>query len=60
MTVKKNLCKIKGLTEPKIDKIIEASMRVGEVGFTNGFDLLKKRKKLLKITTGSKNLDDLL
>ena len=60
MTVKKNLCKIKGLSEPKVDKIIEAAMKVGDVGFTNGLSLLEKRKKVLKISTGSSKLDGLL
>ena len=60
MTVKKNLCKIKGLSEPKVDKIIEAALKVGEIGFTNGLELLQKREKLLKITTGSSKLDALL
>lgn len=60
MDVKKNLCKIKGLSEAKLDKIIECAMKLENMGFTNGLDLLEKRKEILQITTGSTKLDELL
>lgn len=36
MEVKKNLCKIKGLSEAKLDKIIEGAMKIEKTGFMNG------------------------
>ena len=36
MDVKKNLCKIKGISEAKLDKIIECAMKLEKMGFTNG------------------------
>ena len=56
----KNLCKIKGLSEAKLDKIIECAMKLENMGFINGLDLLEKRKEILQITTGSTKLDELL
>ncbi len=36
MEVKKNLAKVKGITEVKLDKIIECAMKVEEFGFRSG------------------------
>lgn len=33
MDVKKNLCKIKGLSEAKLDKIIECAIKLENMGF---------------------------
>ena len=44
MDVKKNLCKIKGLSEGKLDKIIEGAMKLEGIGFTNALEVLEKRK----------------
>lgn len=60
MDVKKNLCKIKGISEAKLEKIIECAMKLEKMGFTNGLVLLEKRKNILTLTTGSTKLDELL
>ena len=60
MEVKKNLAKVKGITEIKLDKIIESAMKVEEFGFWSGLQCLEERKKILQITTGSTKLDELI
>ncbi len=41
MDVKKNIAKVKGITEAKLEKIIEAAMKLENLGFTNGLDYLE-------------------
>ena len=59
-TPKKALILVKGLSEGKIDKILEACAKVVKMGFLSAGDYLEKRKDLIKLSTGSKNLDLLL
>ncbi|CAL4896944.1 unnamed protein product [Urochloa decumbens] len=51
---------IKGLSEAKVDKICEAAKKLLSQGFMTGSDLLLKRKSVVRITTGSQALDELL
>ncbi|KAL6861861.1 hypothetical protein ACP4OV_017561 [Aristida adscensionis] len=60
MHTKKSLTGIKGLSEAKVDKICEAAEKLLSQGFMTGSDLLIKRKSVVRITTGSQALDDLL
>lgn len=61
MQCKKDLINIKGLSEAKVDKIIDAARKMTDTGFVNGVTYLSQtRKKVLKITTGSTALDQLL
>ena len=60
MDVKKNLAKVKGITEAKLDKIIESAMKMENLGFMSGLTCLEERKKILTIMTGSTKLDELL
>lgn len=60
MTTKKELMNIKGITDQKIEKIQEAAMKIEAAGFTTGFQILERRKRLLRISTGSKALNSLL
>ena len=57
---RKNLLSIKGLTEAKIDKILDAVNKLNPLQFITANDQLKKRKNIIKLTTGSKELDKLL
>ncbi|XP_066325371.1 meiotic recombination protein DMC1 homolog B-like [Miscanthus floridulus] len=59
MHTKKNLTGIKGLSEAKVDKICEAAEKLLNQGFMTGTDLLLK-KSVVRITTGSQALDELL
>ncbi|RKO85343.1 DMC1 protein, partial [Blyttiomyces helicus] len=59
MTVR-NLSKIKGMSEAKIEKIKEAANKLLPSGFITGTELECKRKNVVRISTGSKELDKLL
>ena len=62
MTSRKNLLKIKGFTEKKILNIFNEANKVEEYSlFQNGSDFMYQRNKNIKrISTGSKNLDNIL
>ena len=53
MDVKKNLAKVKGISEGKLDKIVEAAMKIEGLGFISGLDYLEKWKEMIIISTGS-------
>ncbi|MBU1201846.1 MAG: DNA repair and recombination protein RadA, partial [Nanoarchaeota archaeon] len=54
------LIEIAGVGEPVARKMIQAARDSLEMGFQTGADLLKKRETLIRITTGSKNFDDIM
>ena len=61
MIVKKDLADIKGLSDAKIDKILDAAKKfVSFAGFHSGVEALQKRSDVVKITTGCKAFDELL
>lgn len=60
MQCKKDLSNIKGLSEAKVDKIVEAARKMSDAGFVSGVTYLQHRKRVLRITTGSTALDQLL
>lgn len=60
MQCKKDLVVIKGLSEAKVDKIIEAARKLSDTGFITGTACLLQRKEVIHITTGSSALDQLL
>jgi len=60
MRTKKELCNMKGLSEAKVDKIVEAAQKIRNSTFMTGTEFLSKRKDVVKITTGSSQLDQLL
>ncbi|XP_068650500.1 meiotic recombination protein DMC1 homolog [Aristolochia californica] len=60
MHTKKNLTSIKGLSEAKVDKICEATEKIVNFGYVTGSDVLLRRKSVIRITTGSQALDELL
>ncbi len=49
-----------GVTEATSRKIIKAARDALDMGFESGDELLKKREKVQKITTGSKNFDAIM
>ena len=59
-TPKKNLISIKGLSEVKVDKIIKAVYDILNYRIQPSSVALQERKKLVRITSGSKELDNLL
>lgn len=48
------------LSKTKVDKIGEVVERLVNFGYTAGFDALLKKKVVIRITTGSQALDELL
>jgi len=58
-TAKKNIV-VKGLTEAKIDKIVEAVLKLVPMEFQTAADFYEKRKQVTFLTTGSSELDRLL
>ena len=49
-----------GMTESGAQKAIIASRNAMDMGFMTGSELVSKRKNIEKLTTGSKNFDELL
>lgn len=49
-----------GLGEATAAKIIQAARDALDVGYETAMDILERRKSVVKLTTGSKNLDELL
>tara|TARA_Y100000310_G_C20615956_1_gene780630 strand:- start:666 stop:1601 length:936 start_codon:yes stop_codon:yes gene_type:complete len=49
-----------GITDTAARKIINSARSSMNLGFESGEDLLKRREKVIKITTGSKSFDDIL
>ncbi|KAL4215951.1 putative meiotic recombination protein DMC1 [Rhizopus microsporus] len=69
MTTKRALLKIKGLSETKVDKIKEAALKIEAntsythiygPGFVTAKQVAVQREKVVRISTGSKQLDSLL
>ncbi|KAF9282722.1 Meiotic recombination protein dmc1 [Linnemannia elongata] len=60
MTTKKNLCRIKGFSEAKVEKLKEAAAKLHNASFITGLEYGVQRKKVLTISTGSKQLDELI
>ncbi|MCO5600289.1 hypothetical protein L7F22_054399 [Adiantum nelumboides] len=60
MQTKKTLTAIKGLSEAKVDKIVEATEKLVHFGYITGNEILNRRKSVVHITTGSRALDEIL
>lgn len=60
MAPKKELLCIKGITDAKLEKILDAAQKLETLGFQKGTDVLIRRKNLIRLTTGSNELNKLL
>lgn len=58
--MRKDLLNIKGLSDQKVDKIIEAARKSSEAGFVTCTQLLSKMKNRFQISTGAAKLDQML
>lgn len=57
----KDLSELSGIAEGAAVKIIAAARKFADIGnFETGEQILQRRKEVMKLTTGSKNLDELL
>jgi DNA repair protein RadA len=54
------LAELAGLGEAAARKAIQAARKMMDLGFSNAFDYAEKRKEIGFVSTGSKNLDNLL
>ena len=59
-TPKKTLLNVKGLSENKIDKILEACNQLVELGFSTANAFFQKRKNQVYLKTGCTALDEML
>eukprot|EP01018_Ginkgo_biloba_P027800 Gb_14443 [translate_table: standard] len=57
---KKELIQIKGLSDAKVDKIIEAASKLVPMGFTSASQLHAQRLEIIQISSGSRDLDKIL
>lgn len=57
---KKAMMGIKGISENKLDKIMEAAAKLVSNGFVTASKYLEQRKNIVYISTGSKQFDSLL
>ncbi|KAJ9077550.1 Meiotic recombination protein dmc1, partial [Entomophthora muscae] len=60
MATRKNLIKVKGLSDMKVEKIKDAASKILDCTFMSALKYNEKRKMVVKITTGSKEFDALL
>ncbi|KAE8714063.1 DNA repair protein RAD51-like protein 1 [Hibiscus syriacus] len=59
-TPRKDLLQIKGISEAKVDKIMEAASKLLPLGFTSASQLHAQRLEIIQITSGSSELDKIL
>ena len=59
-TPRKALIEIKGISDAKLDKILEAAQKLIDLGFQTAGSYLEQRKDQVYLSTGSKQLDTLL
>ncbi|ODN77814.1 meiotic recombination protein DLH1, variant [Cryptococcus amylolentus CBS 6039] len=59
-TPRKNLLKIKGLSEAKVEKLKETCAKMLPPPFLTGTEIADKRQNVVYITTGSKSVDAML
>jgi DNA repair protein RAD51 len=56
----KQLCNIKGISEAKVAKLFAAAAQVVPMGFTTATDYHVERQNIVRVSTGCKELDDIL
>jgi meiotic recombination protein DMC1 len=59
-SMRKELLSIKGLSDQKVDKIIEAARKSSEAGFVTCTQLVSKQKSRFALSTGASKLDQML
>lgn len=56
-TPKKHLVIVKGLSEAKVEKIIDACQKIVNMGFQTASTYFEKRQSMIHLSTGSQSLD---
>eukprot|EP01096_Ripella_sp_DP13-Kostka_P016618 TRINITY_DN8154_c0_g1_i1.p1 TRINITY_DN8154_c0_g1~~TRINITY_DN8154_c0_g1_i1.p1 ORF type:complete len:363 (+),score=181.82 TRINITY_DN8154_c0_g1_i1:59-1090(+) len=57
---RKSLCAVKGITEPKADKLLAAASQLVPMGFSPATEWHQQRLEIVHLATGSTELDNLL
>ena len=57
---KKSLIKVKGISDAKADKITGAAKKLVPMGFSTASEYARQRQDIIHLTTGCKDLDELL
>jgi DNA repair protein RAD51 len=57
---RKELAEIKGISDQKVDKLLSSAHKMVDMGFSSASEIHQQRQEILHLTTGSKELDDLL
>lgn len=57
---KKHLISIKGISEAKADKLLQEASKLVRMGFRSATEIYQIRSNIVYVTTGSKELDNLL
>ncbi|KAG6821403.1 hypothetical protein H0H93_014200 [Arthromyces matolae] len=60
MTTRRQMLKIKGMSEAKVEKIKEAAHKILGSSFATGVEVQDRRKRVTLISTGSKGVDGML
>eukprot|EP00736_Rhodelphis_marinus_P009269 Rmarinus@m.5453 len=60
MTTKRELMKIKGISEPKAEKLIAEASKLMPMGFITATEFHRQRAEVIHLSTGAKELDALL
>lgn len=60
MTTCRNLLKIKGFSEAKVEKIKESATKLLSSGFITATEVSVRRQNIISLSTGSKEFDKLL
>lgn len=59
-TPQKNLLQIRGISDQKVAKLLEACTKLIQTGFSSAADVYATRQSMVRLSTGSKALDTLL
>lgn len=57
---RKELAEIKGISDQKVEKLLASAHKMVDMGFSSASEIHQQRQEILHLTTGSKDLDDLL
>lgn len=60
MMTKRNLCKIKGMSDLKAEKLKEIAAKLVDIDFQTANEFCEKRLNVIRISTGSSELDRIL
>eukprot|EP00007_Cunea_sp_BSH-02190019_P000428 CAMPEP_0174236456 /NCGR_PEP_ID=MMETSP0417-20130205/5588_1 /TAXON_ID=242541 /ORGANISM="Mayorella sp, Strain BSH-02190019" /LENGTH=320 /DNA_ID=CAMNT_0015315099 /DNA_START=216 /DNA_END=1174 /DNA_ORIENTATION=- len=60
MATKKDLIALKGISEAKADKLLAAASKLVPMGFQTATEFHQQRSDIIRVTTGSRELDKLL